>query len=210
MNKSKLLTIELILLFICIPIILVINISLYIKLLVPLIGVIYCSIVILKNKLISFSDLYKIKSKKVWKPLVIKTFILIILSSISMFLFNEEKLFLVIKNNPVLWLSVCFFYSVFSVLPQELLYRSFFFKRYSVLFKNTTFLILINALLFSLAHTLFLNIYISALTLIGGFAFALTYQKNKSLLFTSIEHAIYGCWIFTLGIGEYLGFPIGH
>jgi len=45
------------------------------------------------------------------------------------------------------------------------------------------------------------------LTFVGGILFALTFQKTKSTLLVSIEHAIYGCWLFTVGMGEMLGFP---
>jgi membrane protease YdiL (CAAX protease family) len=46
-----------------------------------------------------------------------------------------------------------------------------------------------------------------AFTFIGGILFAYTYQKTKSTLLVSIEHAIYGCWLFTVGMGTMLGFP---
>lgn len=45
------------------------------------------------------------------------------------------------------------------------------------------------------------------LTFIGGLLFALTFKKTKSTLLVSIEHAIYGSWLFTVGMGEMLGFP---
>jgi hypothetical protein len=45
------------------------------------------------------------------------------------------------------------------------------------------------------------------LTFIGGILFAFTFKKTKSTLLVSIEHAIYGCWLFTVGMGEMLGFP---
>ena len=207
MNKSTLLISEIIILFLIIPLVLILDISIYFKLALPLVGLIYCSRITLKEKLISLNDLYEIYSVKEWKPILIKTALLIIVSTLFMYLFNEEKLFLIVLKKPVLWITICVFYSAFSVFPQELLYRSFFFKRYASLFKNPTVLITINAIIFSLAHSLFQNIYISVLTLIGGFVFAITYHKSKSLLLTSIEHAIYGSWLFTLGIGEYLAFP---
>jgi membrane protease YdiL (CAAX protease family) len=207
MNKSTLLISECIILFLIIPLVLILDISIYVKLALPLLGLIYCTRIILKEKLISVNELYEIHSPKDWKPILIKTVLLIIISTLFMYLFNEEKLFLIVRKKPVLWISICLFYSIFSVLPQELLYRSFFFKRYASLFKNTTVLITINAIAFSLAHSIFQNIYISVLTLIGGFVFAMTYRKSKSLLLTSIEHAIYGSWLFTLGVGEYLAFP---
>lgn len=207
MNKSTLLISECIILFFIIPLVLLLDISIYFKLALPLLGLIYCTRITLKEKLISFNELYEIHSPKDWKPILMKTVLLVIISTLFMYLFNAEKLFIVVLNKPVLWITICLIYSIFSVLPQELLYRSFFFKRYASLFKNPTVLIAINAVAFSLAHSLFQNIYISILTLIGGLVFAMTYHRSKSLLLTSVEHAIYGSWLFTLGIGEYLAFP---
>ncbi|WP_245825457.1 CPBP family intramembrane glutamic endopeptidase [Pseudocolwellia agarivorans] len=110
-------------------------------------------------------------------------------------------------NNPKLWLFILFFYSLFSVYPQELLYRTFFFKRYQALFKSEWLFIIVNAALFSLAHIFFKNVLVILLTFIGGILFALTFKKTKSTLLVSIEHSIYGCWLFTVGMGNMLGFP---
>lgn len=44
--------------------------------------------------------------------------------------------------------------------------------------------------------------------LIGGILFVITYTKSKSILLTSAEHAIYGNWLFTIGMGEMLAFPM--
>ena len=98
------------------------------------------------------------------------------------------------------------FYALFSVYPQELIYRYFFFWRYQSLLPTGTFCVL-NALLFSIAHTLFMNSLVIALTFAGGLLFAHTYRKSNSVMVTSIEHAGYGIWLYTLGIGEMLAFP---
>ena len=110
-------------------------------------------------------------------------------------------------NKPILWILILFFYSLFSVYPQELLYRTFFFDRYKNLFKNELLFIIINAFLFSLAHLFFKNGLVLIITFIGGIIFAFTYKKTQSTVLVSIEHAIYGCWLFTVGMGEILGFP---
>jgi len=93
------------------------------------------------------------------------------------------------------------------VYPQELLYRTFFFQRYENLFKNEKIFIFINALLFSLAHLFFKNTLVLLLTFIGGVLFAITFKNSKSTVLVSIEHSIYGCWLFTVGMGNMLGFP---
>ncbi|HXB22539.1 MAG TPA: hypothetical protein VNV88_14225 [Candidatus Solibacter sp.] len=38
---------------------------------------------------------------------------------------------------------------------------------------------------------------------IGGLLFALTYQQSGSLLLACIEHAIFGNFIFTIGLGQF-------
>lgn len=45
------------------------------------------------------------------------------------------------------------------------------------------------------------------LTFVGGLLFAFTFQKTKSTLLVTVEHAIYGSWLFTVGMGNMLGFP---
>lgn len=208
MNKSILLIIECILIFLVLPFIFIFDISFYIKLSITLLGFAHIVRITLLKKLFTFPELYAIYDAKEWKNIALKTIFLIIISTLLMYLFNGEKLFIVVRNKPLLWITICCFYSIFSVFPQELLYRSFFFKRYASIFKNPAVFIIINALAFSIAHSLLLNVYICILTFIGGLVFAITYQKTKSILLTSLEHAVYGSWLFTLGIGEYLAFPV--
>ena len=107
-----------------------------------------------------------------------------------------------------MWLLVSILYSVVSVYPQEFLYRSFFFNRYGSVLKNPYLLIAVNALVFSFAHIMFKNLFVLIITLMGGLIFAITFFKTRSLLLTSIEHALYGSWLFTVGMGEMLAFPM--
>jgi CAAX protease family protein len=68
-------------------------------------------------------------------------------------------------------------------------------------------LLFVNAIVFSLGHIFFRNTLVLVLTFFGGLLFAYTFSKTKSTLLVSIEHAIYGCWLFTVGMGSMLGFP---
>jgi membrane protease YdiL (CAAX protease family) len=122
-------------------------------------------------------------------------------------LIDKENLFYVVMHKPILWVSILFIYSIFSVYPQELIFRTFYFQRYKSLFKSKALLIFINAIVFSLAHLFFRNTLVLVLTFLGGLLFAFTFYKSKSTLFVTIEHAIYGCWLYTVGMGSMLGFP---
>ncbi len=142
-------------------------------------------------------------SLMIWLRFLIFVIVSLILVTITM----PESLFSVVTGNPFLWFGICIFYAVCSVYPQEFLYRVFFYKRYGGLILNQRLLIVFNASLFCFAHLIFLNGLVFLLTFIGGVFFALTYQKSRSLLLTSLEHSAYGLWLFTLGLGEMLAFP---
>ena len=201
---------ELTILFVLIPCMLYFDIPGFIKAGFVLIGIAYVIRTVIINQLIIRRSLYTLPLKSYWKVIVIRFMLLIIFSTILMYSSDSEKLFIVIKTNPVLWLMVSIMYSVVSVYPQEFLYRSFFFSRYGLLFKNPYLLIAVNALLFSFAHILFKNLFVLIITLIGGLIFAITFYRTRSLLLTSIEHALYGSWLFTVGMGEMLAFPMSE
>ena len=179
-----------------------------VKIGVLLIGVIYCIYTSIKQNVVSKKELYQISLKGYWPIIGITFVLLIVLTTSMMYVSHKDLLFKVVLKKPVMWISIVFFYSIFSVYPQEFLYRSFFFNRYQTIFKNKYTLIITNAVLFSLAHLVFQNLLVSILTFIGGLLFATTYYRSKSLLLTSLEHAIYGSWLFTVGMGEMLAFPM--
>ena len=209
MKKSKLyISLELILLFIALPLLLLLPISVIIKISVVSAGVIYISWNLIKNKQLTKSSLLNLNAKKHWKLIVIRFSLMIIGSILLMYFLNPENLFIVVRKNLLMWVSISFFYAIFSVYPQELIYRTFFFYRYKNLFSHPTMLIIVNAIVFSLAHSVMRNWLVHGLTLIGGLIFAITYNKSKSVMLTSIEHALYGSWLFTLGMGEILAFPM--
>jgi membrane protease YdiL (CAAX protease family) len=137
-------------------------------------------------------------------------FLSLIIITISYLYFTKpDYLFMIVLKNPKLWLGILAVYSILSVIPQEIIYRSFYFERYQKLFSNKNTLLLSNAAVFSLGHLFFQNPLVLAITFVGGFIFAYTYSKTKSLLLVTIEHIIYGCWLFTVGMGDMLGFPAG-
>ncbi len=199
---------ELALLFVLIPCVLYFDIPGFIKGGFVLVGIAYVIRTVIKNQLITRKSLYTLPLKSYWKAIVFRFMLLIIFSTILMYFSDKEKLFFVVKTNAAMWLMVSIFYSVVSVYPQELLYRSFFFSRYSPLLKNPFLLVAVNSLAFSFAHIVFKNLFVLLITLIGGVIFAITFFRTRSLLLTSIEHALYGSWLFTVGMGEMLAFPM--
>ena len=190
-NKKYILT-ELILLFFILPLLLASPLPILVKVTPVLIGVLYSIVVTIKLKLVSLKSLFVINFKAHWKKIFITFVAIIIATTFLMYFLQPENLFLIVIKKPLLWIGVVFFYSIFSVYPQELLYRSYFFNRYQSLFKNKNYLIFVNIIAFPVAHVFFKNELVLLVTLIGGIFFSLTYFKSKSVLLTSIEHAIYG------------------
>ncbi len=207
-NNNRFLFIELIILFILLPLVLLLPVTVQFKVGGILIGVVYVLVLTVKTKVVSPESLYIFSQRPYWKYVFLRFIILAIVSVVFIYFYMPEKLFIVIKKNFLFWMMLSAFYSVFSVYPQEFLYRSFFFARYKKLIKSPNRFILLNATLFSLAHIGFKNPLVLGITFVGGIVFAITYTKTKSLMFTSIEHALYGAWLFTVGAGEMLAFPM--
>jgi membrane protease YdiL (CAAX protease family) len=60
-----------------------------------------------------------------------------------------------------------------------------------------------SALAFALVHLVFRNPIAPPLSLVGGLLFAATYERTGSSLVATIQHALFGCWVFTVGLGWY-------
>jgi membrane protease YdiL (CAAX protease family) len=198
---------ELLIIFIFIPISFAFAYPPILKLVIGLLGFGYITYVLFKIEKIKVRIEKNSNWRTFWKLTGIKFLGIVIVTSLFVWLTDKESLFSVLLNKPKLWALILLFYSLFSVYPQELLYRTFFFKRYKTLVKNEYVFIFINALLFSLAHLFFKNMLVLLLTFVGGILFAFTFKKTKSTFLVSIEHSIYGCWLFTVGMGNMLGFP---
>lgn len=94
-------------------------------------------------------------------------------------------------------------YTGLSALPQEFIFCAFFFHRYRPFFGNHTGMIAASALVFAYAHVLFINWVAPILSLIAGAIFARTYQKTGSLALVTLEHGLYGGFLFVIGLGWY-------
>lgn len=194
-------------LFVCIPILLALPIPVVSKVFSAAAALGYCLLVSRSIKLFNWRLLVGENWQSFTQSMALRFISFVAISSLLVSQLMPDALFSVITANPLLWIGMSLFYSVFSVYPQEFVYRTFFFARYLQLIPNTLLFIVINALLFSLAHSFLLNGLVFALTLAGGLLFALTYHKSKSLVLVSLEHSLYGVWLFTVGLGEQLAFP---
>ncbi len=207
MQVRTYLAIEFLLFFVLMPISFTLNYHIGFKAGMVIVGLSYIIYKLVKDP----SKPLRLHAKRDWKPFlkrILVQFILVaIVTTVYVYLVAPEKLFCVPRSNWLLFISILGVYTFLSVWPQEIIYRTFFFMRYGHLFKSKALLILVNAIVFSLAHIIFQNTLVTVLTLIGGLFFAYTYNKTRSTLLVSIEHAVYGNWLFTVGMGEMLAFP---
>jgi uncharacterized protein len=113
-----------------------------------------------------------------------------------------ELLFGFVREKPLFWLIVMVMYPLISVVPQEIIFRRYMFDRYKTAFSPRV-LVLVSGVGFGFAHIVFGNWVAPVLCVIGGIMFAQTYARTRSLALVSLEHALYGDFIFTLGLGRY-------
>lgn len=208
LNNTTYKIIELIILFILIPITLAFPFFIALKISFVLLAVVYCLWLSIKLKLVTKKELYQIQQHRYWKTIGLYFLLIALSTSFLVWKIMPENFFLVVKKSTLFWIGLVLFYSIFSVYPQEFLYRLFFFKRYQSITSNKNLFLAINILVFPLAHLFFHSWLVIFITLIGGFLFSISYFKTKSLMVTFVEHSLYGSWLFTVGMGEMLGFPM--
>jgi membrane protease YdiL (CAAX protease family) len=117
--------------------------------------------------------------------------------------FDSASLFSLVRTRPEIWALIMVGYPLISVYPQEMIFRAFLFHRYERVFRSRAVTIAASALVFGYAHIVLGNTLAVILSLAGGLIFAYTYDRTRSTLLCAVEHALYGCFIFTIGLGSY-------
>lgn len=112
------------------------------------------------------------------------------------------------RTRPGIWALVMLLYPVLSAYPQELIYRTCFFRRYAPIFPSATMMLLASSSAFAWLHIVFWNVPAVVLSLLGGIMLSHTYQRSNSTLAVTTEHALYGCLLFTIGLGRYFYLPL--
>jgi membrane protease YdiL (CAAX protease family) len=162
---------------------------------------------LLRDKTFS-KKIFGFNSFRNWTPLAIRMALFFVVCAVTVLIFMPDSFFILPRKNPLLFMLIFIFYPLWSAYPQELIYRAYFYHRFSPVFKNEKLLILINALLFSFSHIIFNNWIAVILTFFGSLLFSYTYKKSNSLMVTFIEHALYGNIIFAVGLGKFFYLPV--
>jgi len=106
-------------------------------------------------------------------------------------------------EDPTAWALVLILYPILSVVPQEALFRVFLMSRYKRLFPGRLALVAASALSFGFAHVVMGNWVAPVLSAVGGVFFAYSWTIHRSLKWVVVEHALYGCFVFTIGLGRF-------
>lgn len=125
-----------------------------------------------------------------------------VLMVVAVAIWNPDQLFVLPRKSPLTWILVATMYPLLSVYPQELLYRAFLMHRYAPAFGNGVAAAAASAAAFGYAHIIFGTVMSVVLTMVAGWMFARRYQRTRSLLAASVEHAIFGVLAFTIGLGD--------
>lgn len=195
-RRTVYIVLELILLFVLLPVLYALDWIPVHKIVPLLILFLYCSIVLFKKRQITLQD-FSIDAN--WRSIIVRFVLVGAAILIYVRWFTPYNLVADFSANRKL-VYMILMYPFLSAMPQELIFRKFFFYRYSSLFRNPKILILVNAVLFAFAHLYFSSVLVLFFTLLGGFMFSLTFLKNKSLLVVTLEHTLYGILILCTGL----------
>ena len=101
------------------------------------------------------------------------------------------------------YLITFFLYPIASVIPQELIYRVYYFHRYEALIPEKYLLMFSNAFIFGLTHFIYGNWVAPIATFLAAWIFIWNYYNTKSIWNVTIEHYFYGILMFTVGFGYF-------
>lgn len=107
------------------------------------------------------------------------------------------------RHNPRLMAAIALFYPLLSALPQELVFRVLYFRRYDAILPKSTLGMWLNAGVFSLAHLMYWNWVAVGITFLGGLAFAFGYKRRGGFATAFLLHAVTGLMLFALGLGAW-------
>ena len=90
----------------------------------------------LKYKKVTLINLKDFRFDQYLKIIFYKFLIVATLVLTFSYFFDPSKFLNLPRSDFFLWLLIIILYPILSAFPQEIVYRSFFFKRYGNLFKN--------------------------------------------------------------------------
>jgi hypothetical protein len=160
-----------------------------------------CTAVLLRDPTFSRRDLLGTAGIRPGLGVVLRRALLVSLGLLVVTVVTvPQSLFTFPRHRTLIWLLVMVLYPL-SAWAQEIVFRTFFFHRYGRLFATARRRIWASGLIFGWAHVVVNNLAAIPLAAVAGLLFASTYERSRSTLLVSIEHALYGDVVFTVGLG---------
>ena len=107
------------------------------------------------------------------------------------------------RRAPGLWLAILALYPLLSALPQELVFRALFFRRYGGLFAGRRVAVAVNAVAFGLAHLMFWNWVAAGADRGRRGDLRARLSRGAGFAQAVLLHAVAGGIIFTSGLGSF-------
>lgn len=126
-----------------------------------------------------------------------------VVAGLMVWILAPQQALILPRRMPTLWLTILALYPLLSALPQELVFRTLFFRRYGGLFPSRGAALAANALVFGLAHLMFWNWVAVPLSFAGGLIFAHGYLTRGGFPMAVALHAVCGGIVFTSGLGTF-------
>ncbi len=126
------------------------------------------------------------------------------LACVLVAVYMPKLLFYLPGEHPSLWLLTLLIYPLISVIPQEVIFRTFFFHRYKRILPSKIWRWLLSTLSFASVHAVYGNWIAVAVSAAGGALFGYRYIQTRSTLVVVIEHSLWGMFLFTVGVGVFL------
>lgn len=165
----------------------------------------YCALIYRQKLFKGWRDLWR-WDQVTWphmKPILLRWIMACAAMTLFMHFYDPTRMFEIPRHNPKFLMMLFILYPLISALPQEFIFCSFFFNRYERYFKTGVPMIVASATTFAYAHVLYINPVAPTLSFLGGLIFAYTFYKHRSLALVTIEHGLYGNFLFMLGLGWY-------
>lgn len=161
-----------------------------------------CTALLLRDPTFSRRDLLGTARVRPGLGVVLRRALLVSLGLLMVAVVTVPKsLFAFPRHRTSVWLLVMLLYPL-SAWAQEIVFRTFFFHRYGGLFATARRRILASGLIFGWTHVVVNDLAAIPLAAVAGLLFASTYERSRSTLLVSIEHALYGDVVFSVGLGS--------
>lgn len=169
-----------------------------------LFGVVALGIVLLaRTPGFSWVDLRRQGSRFDWRLVGLVALATLVSGYVILSLTQPEALFFLVRRQPGLMVLILVLYPLLSALPQEIVFRPLFFRRYGAILPGGSAAIWINAAVFSFAHVMYWNGIVLVMTFVGGLVFARAYETRGSFPLAVVLHAVAGNVVFLVGLGVY-------